>query len=617
MARVKVPLKGAPMKGAAEPLVTLVVFSDFQCPFCSRVVPPLERLLRTYDDVAVAFRHTPLPFHKQAVPAAIVAEEARAQRGDEGFWAMHDALFESQDDLSRERLLLIAREQGLEVAKVSAALEEARYGDRIRGDLELAMEVGVRGTPATFVNGRLLSGARPFDEFDALVREERALAEQAMADGTPRRFLYEAAMAVASDEPEPEPEHEVEVRRVPDPDAIYRVPLGDGPVQGSPEALVTIVAFTDFECPFCARAKETVATLQERYGDTVRVAVRQNPLPFHREALPSAEAALEAFAQNGSDGFFAMHDKLFAEQHDLSDARREAFARELGLNVNKFRKAMEDGRHRARIDDDQALAQQLGARGTPAFFINGQLISGAQPEPIFVEVIERQKARAQALLEAGVSRNTLYETLIEDGARAPVTIEVEVPTRRRPAPRPQPERIAIEIPDDVPSQGPKDAPVVIQMFSDFECPFCVRALPTMDALKERFEGKLRFVYRNYPLPNHRRAMPAAIAAREVYEQAGDAAFFEYYALLFDNQRDLTDDMLVALASQIEGVNKTKVGAALRSEKHRARVLADQEAVRRAGARIGTPSFLINDQLVAGAQPLEVFEAAVNAALETE
>ncbi len=189
-----------------------------------------------------------------------------------------------------------------------------------------------------------------------------------------------------------------------------------------------------------------------------------------------------------------------------------------------------------------------------------------------------------------------------------------------PAPEPAPAAVApagdryeLPVPARAPTRGPASATVTIQVFSDFQCPFCSRVRPTLDQITQTYPRDVRIVWRNYPLPFHRDAMPAAEAALEVYEQAGDTAFWRYHDLLFENQRALGEADLVRYAGQIQGVNASQVSAALRDHRHRARVQEDMNAVQSSGMRIGTPSFLINGELVSGAQPFPRFQTAIEAA----
>jgi len=158
---------GAPYKGAEDAKVTVVEFSDFQCPFCSRVGPTLERLIQDYPgDVKVVYRHLPLSFHKQAQGAAEASEAAHRQGK---FWEMHDNLFANQRSLSDEKYVEWAGELGLDVEKFKQDLKSAPVQNRINKDKQDAASLGVSGTPGFFINGRFLSGAKPYDEFKTLV----------------------------------------------------------------------------------------------------------------------------------------------------------------------------------------------------------------------------------------------------------------------------------------------------------------------------------------------------------------------------------------------------------------------------------------------------------------
>ena len=184
------------------------------------------------------------------------------------------------------------------------------------------------------------------------------------------------------------------------------------PARGPRDALVTIVAFSDFQCPFCSRVEPTLAQVRERYGADVRIVWRNNPLPFHQNAMPAAEAALEARAQGGEDKFWQMHDLLFANQHALERADLTTYANQVGLDQGRFQRALASGTHRTAIQADMALAQRLGANGTPSFFINGVALTGAQPVEAFSRVIDQELVVARALVARGTTRDQVYDSLM-------------------------------------------------------------------------------------------------------------------------------------------------------------------------------------------------------------
>ena len=161
-----------PALGPDTAAITIVEFSDFECPFCSRVNPALEKLRETYpDDVRVAFKHFPLKFHKQAMGA----HKASIAAADQGkFWEMHDLIFANRDKLDPASLRAHAESIGLDMAKYDAAIASPELEKRVQDDVAQGQSLGVRGTPSFFINGRMLSGAKPYEDFEARVKEELA-----------------------------------------------------------------------------------------------------------------------------------------------------------------------------------------------------------------------------------------------------------------------------------------------------------------------------------------------------------------------------------------------------------------------------------------------------------
>src|SRR5262249_16007209 len=150
------------------------------------------------------------------------------------------------------------------------------------------------------------------------------------------------------------------------------------------------------------------------------------------------------------------------------------------------------------------LASSLGADGTPSFFINGQMFVGAQPLDRFVEFVDDRLAEAREQLAHGVSRGTLYEQLTANGATAPVYLP------DAPDPQDDPRHVyQVRANPNAPSRGPATAHVVLEHFSDFECPFCSRIDPTIQRVIQTYGDRVRVVWRDYPLPFHSHAMLAA------------------------------------------------------------------------------------------------------------
>jgi protein-disulfide isomerase len=613
--RFKVPVTAdQPSKGGgADALVTIVQWSDFQCPFCTRVEPTMDTILKDYGDkVRVVWRNNPLPFHKDAMPAAEAALEAFAQGGAAKFWAMHKKLFENQKALSRADIEKYGQEVGLDMNKLKAALDNHTHEAKIKADQELGGKLGARGTPAFFINGRFLSGAQPIDRFKEVIDDELKRADKLVKSGVAKNKVYAAltknGLTAAK---APAAAEGGQKGRQPDPKAVYKVPVGKSAQKGPSDALVTIVEFSEFQCPFCKRVNPTIKQITDTYGKDVRIVFKHNPLPFHKDAMPAAELAIEA---NEQGKFWEMHDKLFENQQALTRDKLDEYAKAVGLNMGKVKTALDTNKHKATIEAEQQLARSLGASGTPSFFINGRSLRGAQPFDAFKAVIDEELAKAKDMVAKGTPKAALYEKIIANGATAPKFIEGAGGDKPAAAAPDANKVYDIAKPARAPTKGKKGAKVVIHEFSEFQCPFCTRVLPTVKQVVEEYGDKVQIVWRNYPLPFHDKAFKAAEAAMEVFEQGGDEKFWKYHDILFENQKALEPENLIKYAEQVGGINTAKLKTALDTDKHKATVQADMDAITKAGARIGTPSFFINGKLLQGAQPFPAFKAAIDAAL---
>jgi protein-disulfide isomerase len=168
--RYKINIAGSPEKGPEDAPVTIVEFSDFQCPFCARVVPTLDQIEKEYgDQVRVVFKNLPLSIHSKAKAAALAAEAAHRQGK---FWEMHDLIFANQREMSPEKYLEYAGKIGLDVDRFKRDLVSPDVQRKVDADAREASSLGVTGTPGFFVNGKFMSGARPFDAFKQVIDEE-------------------------------------------------------------------------------------------------------------------------------------------------------------------------------------------------------------------------------------------------------------------------------------------------------------------------------------------------------------------------------------------------------------------------------------------------------------
>jgi protein-disulfide isomerase len=590
-----------PTWGNSDAPVTVVEFSDFQCPFCSRVGETLNELKRVYgpDRLRLVWKNYPLPFHASARPAADAAMTVFALGGADAFWRFHDLVFANQRELSPENYQRWAVMVGLDGDKFQAELSAKHHVAKVDEDLALATRMGITGTPVFRINGIPLMGAQPIESFKEIIDPQLAAAKELAASGTPADQLYSvlsAKNAQAASAPEDE-----EKPAVPEPEdtAIWRVPVEKSdPARGPADALVTLVLFSDFQCPYCKRVEETLADLEQKYGSDLRIVWKDYPLPFHNRAVPAAVLARVAFAKKGVKGFWQAHRALFEGQDDLDDAALKVIAKGLGLSWPEIQRAMADHRFKDVFEASEDLAKTLKVSGTPCSFVNGYRVAGAVPAEKFVEVIDAQFAKARAMADDRHSQAGIYEAIAKTGQQSdgPERREVDAPTR------------------DNPSRGNAAAKVTLQIFGDFQCPFCQRINPTLAQLEKRFPGRLRLVWRNYPMPFHDNAALAAEAAQEVFAQKGAPSFWEYHDLLFAAQAKggLERPNLEKLAQKL-GVDMKRFRAALDARTHQATVDKDVAVARKAELD-GTPVSVINGYVVSGVRPFPAFEQVVARAL---
>lgn len=385
----KITVGNSPVLGPPTALVTIAVFSDFQCPFCSKVEPTFASLKKKYGDkIRFVWKNEPLPFHPRAEPAAELALEARAQKKEAGFWAAHDKLFENQKALNDEDLWKYAGELGLNVDLVKAAMKDHKYKKDIDADMDMAEDFQANGTPHMFINGRRLVGAQPEEKFTKIIDEEIVKAQALLAKGTKPEAIYDALIATGKGPGDPEKK-------------ALAMPPASSPFKGNDKAKVVIQEFSDFECPFCGRVEDTVKQVMEAYKDKVKFVWRDLPLPMHPNAPLAGQAAREAFKQKGAAAFWTMHDKMMANQKDLKRETLDGYAKELGLNMDQWKAALDGGVHKAGVDADAKVGNDAGISGTPAFVISvvgakeGYFISGAQPYAKFRKLIDKALAEAK------------------------------------------------------------------------------------------------------------------------------------------------------------------------------------------------------------------------------
>ncbi|MEO8901485.1 MAG: thioredoxin domain-containing protein [Polyangiaceae bacterium] len=400
-ARAAMPVLGSePIWGTRHAPLTWVLFGDLDCPHTRSAWRALAAVKASFgDDLRIVFRHRPLRQHPNALEAARVLAGLEKIRGSVAFFDVLERISRDDTTLTEEHLraVLNAAGYGAEPLTQLAAAGEAA----VLADLQLAGQFAVKSTPFSFLNGQPVDGERTPAELERLLKDEHRSATWSLASGVAREALY--ATRTSS--------NLTGVGGA----AAARVcaPLTTSPVRGAPDALVTVVEFADFECPFCARAEPVLRTLLERYPKTLRLVWKNYPLPQHKNARLLANFAADANARGSSAGFWAVHDALFAHQNALDDTTLGELAGKAGLDGDLLLTAARAGVHDAEIRSDVAVAQKLGVNGTPVFFVNGRRLQGALALDPFDALIQEELKSAQRIVARGVPKKDVYGLLCE------------------------------------------------------------------------------------------------------------------------------------------------------------------------------------------------------------
>ena len=283
-----------------------------------------------------------------------------------------ESIFQSQSRTPAELYELRERGLGAMLEERVIELEASRRGVSPERLIELEIDalgpVGDEEIAAFYEENRAALGDDTLEQARDRIRSFLA----AQREGEAQRGLREQAAVTIRLEP---PRLEV---------------AAAGPSKGPAHARVTIIGFSDFQCPFCRQALATLEAVFERYPDDVRLVFRNFALHSHRRAYAAAEAALCAAEQ---ERFWPYHDMLFANPRALEDEDLLRYAEELGLDAARFEQCVASGEYRAQVEAETREARSMGIGGTPAFLINGLLLSGARPAEDFYRVIDTELAR--------------------------------------------------------------------------------------------------------------------------------------------------------------------------------------------------------------------------------
>ncbi len=381
---------------------------------------------------------------------------------------------------------------------------------------------------------------------------------------------------------------------------VWLVPVyPDDPVKGAQHALVTIVAFSEFESPSGKIAAATLDQLLAAHPEDVRLVWKDNPLAFHPRARAAAVFARHVVAEKGLQSFWTAHDRLFSSQPKLASDDLQAVARELGLSWDKTQATSAAERFRSKIDQSLELGGDVEVRGIPHFFINGVRLAGTKPLDVFEKHVSAELEKAKVLVASGVPRERVYDEIMKRGKGPRPVVKKDVPAPNA----------------NSPSKGVAAAPIVIQQWAAFPCASCARTSRTLAELEQEYRGKVKVVWRHLATESDAGSFLAAQAAQEAFSQKGSAGFWRFHDRLLELVAGgrIEREVLDAVARE-NGLDLDQFKIALDSGKHKAKVLADAKVGAAAGIE-SAPAFVVNGFYLLGDPPNAAFRKVINLALK--
>jgi protein-disulfide isomerase len=511
---------------AAQPAVTLVEFSDFECPYCAKMVEVVDQVVEAYPGkVRLIVKDFPLPIHKGSELAHEACLAAKAQGK---YWEMYHLLFANQQRLQESDLLEYAKQLHLDMDAFEDALKTHRYRSEIEDSKAEATALGVIATPTFFVNGQKLTGAQSPEVLKQRIEE---------ALGVKPSGPKEAGPATGG-------------------------VVANSPVRGSPDAVVSIVEFADFQCPYCASARNALDQVLREYPHKVKLVYRNFPLDFHPDSMLAHRAALAAGEQGK---FWEMHDLIFSHQRAMKRDDLFSMARSLGLDMDRFTADLQSEKLQHEISADREDGRRQGVQGTPTFYVNGQQLVGAATVAQFEGMITRE------LVAKGIPAD-----------KAPVVAEAG------------------------PARGPEHAPVMVLWYSDVTSPLAIAADHLMEQLLEAYPKQVRVVYKNRPLEFHKNA---ALAHQALVAAAAQGKFWPMHRALLVHQQALSAEDLENYAADL-GLDTNQFLADMTGPVAHDQVQSDVSQAREAGVN-GVPVFVINGTRLDGIQPFSSLKAIVD------
>ncbi len=403
-------LSGAPAMGPPDANLTMAAFIDFEGPGSRVFAKTAAELAEKFkDELRVVFMNFPLNSDcNEAVDrrfrkgSCMAAEAGMAAHAEGKYWDVQDKIFESQREISEEKLVEIASQAGMEKQAVEKAIQNNEYKQQIKSQAAQLARTGKRGTPEVFINGvnvenadwsdleksagfiqNLLQEQQESSEVTAALHDPEKLprAEVVLSDGALLQDKLEDLLQRIED---------IEIkakkkkrRRGPDPEKTYSFNLEKSPAIGAEDAPVTLVEFSDFTCPYCQMLGEKLKKIVEEKPEQVRLVFKNVPNPRHRHSKEAHAAAVAAHMQGK---FWEMHDKIFANRRKLSPEFLREAAEEIGLDMEEYDRAIENETYKDYIITDIRDASKIRLTATPTLFINGKYQQNRNPKAILERI---------------------------------------------------------------------------------------------------------------------------------------------------------------------------------------------------------------------------------------
>lgn len=368
---IRPSLPGGPSQGPEKAVIKIVEFSDLHCHHCRQAAPVIKELMNRFrGKIRREFHHFPLS--DTPGQGSFLTHEWSACAQEQGrFWEFHDASATLPQIPQAADLSRAASKAGLNLKRLEACVRSGKHQALIRQEKAAGIQKGITGTPTFFINNQRITGPVALEQFSSFI--------EALIKGAPLPSHTGSAAPAAPSAPAL---GEAEGSAV-----LLFDDLHGRPSLGPPDAKITLVEFSDFQCSFCKQFELTLKKLEKNFPGKIWRVWRHYPLPMHETAERIHQASECAFEQGK---FWEYHDKLFETQTagGRDDASLVQLAQNLGLNKESFRQCLESGKYREVVKKDIAKGGQSGVSGTPAVFINGQRVEGAQPYESFEQMIK-------------------------------------------------------------------------------------------------------------------------------------------------------------------------------------------------------------------------------------